>query len=61
MVVGPLTKEENALRVPGTLVTERSFATLSFSGPKAQRVMTIRAHNAKGEQLWEHVFQQPTK
>ena len=59
---GPyVTKEENALRVPGTLVTERSFATLSFSGPKAQRVMTIRAHNAKGEPLWEHVFQQPTK
>ncbi|MBK6541343.1 MAG: alkaline phosphatase family protein [Flavobacteriales bacterium] len=59
---GPyVTKEENALRVPGTLVTERGFATLSFSGPKAQRVLTVRAHNTKGEQLWEHVFQQPTK
>ncbi|MBK8338656.1 MAG: alkaline phosphatase family protein [Flavobacteriales bacterium] len=54
-------KEENALRVPGTLVSERGFATLSFSGPKGQRVLTIRAHNARGEQLWENVFQQPTK
>lgn len=59
LTVSPLTsgayspKEENALRVGGTLVEQRNFATLSFSGPLKERVMTIRCFDATGKLLWE--------
>ncbi len=54
-------KEENALRVPGTLLSQHSFATLSFAGPKGARVMTMRAHDAEGKVLWERAVDQPKK
>ncbi len=44
----------NPARVPGTLVAgEHSFGTLSFSGPRSDRTMTMRAHGPDGAVLWE--------
>ncbi|MDX1530621.1 MAG: alkaline phosphatase D family protein, partial [Rhodothermales bacterium] len=45
----------NVLRVPGTLVVEqRNFGTLTFSGPRTDRVLTMRTYAADGTLLWEH-------
>lgn len=45
---------DNALRVEGTVVEERrNFATLTFSGPKKERVLTMRVFDSKGSLLWE--------
>lgn len=59
LTVSPLTsgvyspKEENRNRVAGTLVEQRNFGVLHFSGPRKERVMTIRIHDAAGTLLWE--------
>lgn len=64
LTVSPLTsgtyqaKEENRHRVQGTLVEQRNFATLSFSGPLKQRVMTIRVYDPEGGLLWERAVQE---
>jgi len=50
---------KNTLSVPGTVVTERNFATLSFSGPRGQRQMTIVVRDVDGETLWERSIGQP--
>jgi alkaline phosphatase D len=45
----------NATRVPGTLVTgQRNFGTLSFTGPRTDRTLTMRTFSAEGALLWEH-------
>ncbi len=46
----------NTMRVPGTLVTERNFATLEVTGPRRDRVLTIRMHNTQGKELWNKVI-----
>jgi alkaline phosphatase D len=38
--------------VPGTLLTERNFATLEVSGPLKSRVLTIRAFDTTGAEKW---------
>ncbi len=48
-----ITKEENTCRVDGTLVPERNFATLHFSGGKDHRVMTISVFDAQGVLKYE--------
>jgi alkaline phosphatase D len=61
LTVSPLTsgvykvKEANTNRVDGTVVEQRNFATLSFSGPVKERTMTIRVHDAQGVLLWERI------
>ncbi len=52
------TKEENTLRVPGTLYAERNFATLDFSGALKVRKLTITLWNAKGEKMWAQEIEQ---
>lgn len=47
------TDEPNSLRVPGTMVGVRNYATLEFSGPRKDRSMLIRVHDVGGEVLWE--------
>ena len=45
----------NPLRVPGTLVAgPRNFGTLTVSGPRTDRTMTMRTYGADGALLWEH-------
>lgn len=64
LTVSPLTagpfppKEENRNRVEGTLVTDRNFAVLEFSGKRKERIMRIQVFDAQGEQLWERAVQQ---
>jgi alkaline phosphatase D len=50
-------KETNEHRVEGTLVTERNFAELSFTGSRSARTMTITVFNAAGGQLWQRAVQ----
>jgi alkaline phosphatase D len=40
-------------RVDGTLVEQRNFGTLTVSGPREDRVLTLRTFDADGELLWE--------
>ncbi|HEY5720604.1 MAG TPA: alkaline phosphatase D family protein [Gammaproteobacteria bacterium] len=42
--------------VPGTLVTERNFCTLEFSGPAGARLLRVAAWNAAGTRLWQREF-----
>ncbi|MBL7941066.1 MAG: alkaline phosphatase D family protein [Flavobacteriales bacterium] len=59
LTVSPLTsgsyspKETNTLRVEGTVVDQRNFGTLTFSGKQGERLMTIRIFTADGELVWE--------
>jgi alkaline phosphatase D len=45
-------KEENALRVPGTLVEAHNAAMLSFSGKTKERVLRISILKADGTEAW---------
>lgn len=64
LTVSPLTsrpfeqaaREPNPLRLPGTLVTERNFALLEFTGTPPDRLLRIAVYNARGEKLWECVL-----
>lgn len=42
----------NHLAEPGTLFIERNFATLDFSGPRADRVMKVTVWDVNGDELW---------
>ncbi len=47
----------NPARVPGTLVAgPRGFGTLTFTGPRTDRTMTMRAFDAEGTLRWEHAL-----
>lgn len=39
--------------VEGTFVAQRNFCTLDFSGPRAERKVTMRSFSTTGEKLWE--------
>ena len=53
--------DTNELRVEGTVVEQRNFATLTFTGKKNERTMTIRVFDGKGAQLWERAIAQEKK
>jgi len=42
--------------VPGTLITQRNFCTLQFSGPAGARSLRIVAWDVAGTRLWESEF-----
>lgn len=44
--------EPNFLRIPETLVTQRNFGLLRFSGPYGERVLEVSSHDATGKELW---------
>jgi alkaline phosphatase D len=46
-------ERSNKALVEGTLVNQRNFCTLDFSGSKAERKITMRSFSNTGEQLWE--------
>ncbi|HJU65316.1 MAG TPA: alkaline phosphatase D family protein [Gemmatimonadaceae bacterium] len=48
--------EANYLRVPNTVVIDRNFATLDFSGPRTDRQMVITVYDTRGEQRWQHTI-----
>lgn len=43
---------DNYLAEPGTLFVQRNFATLDFSGPRADRVMQVTVWDVNGNELW---------
>ncbi len=46
------TEEVNNLRVDGTVVAERNYAELNFSGPRKDRVMEMVIKNVNGDRVW---------
>ncbi|MCS6969233.1 MAG: alkaline phosphatase D family protein [Cytophagales bacterium] len=54
LTAGPATNvnEPNTLRVPGTMVNDRNFATIEVTGPRNDRKMTIRVFDYTGKQHW---------
>jgi alkaline phosphatase D len=57
--VSPLTvapangeREANSLRVPGSYVQERNFATLDFKGPFGGRELVLSVWSSRGELKW---------
>jgi alkaline phosphatase D len=58
LTVSPLTssarsgEEVNALRVTGTLVQQRNFGVLEFSGPTKARVMKMSIFDSNGKEIW---------
>lgn len=45
-------EEVNNLRVQGTVVPERNYAELNFSGPRKDRVMDMNIKDVNGEVVW---------
>lgn len=60
LTVSPLTSgagrnvatEGNTFAIPETIVEQRNFGVLEFSGPRKERVMTIRIYDSSGKELW---------
>jgi alkaline phosphatase D len=51
---GPHTTEEaNALRMEGTLVMQRNFGVMEFSGARNERMLTMRIFDSNGKELWK--------
>lgn len=42
--------------LPGTLVGERNFCTLDFSGPRSARTLSIRSVATDGRELWKQTL-----
>ncbi len=64
ITVSPLTagaarnpEKDNKLRVENTLVTQRNFGILEFSGPRDARKMTVTIFDVSGEELWSKVIE----
>jgi alkaline phosphatase D len=53
---GPAPGDANPNRVPGTLVKERNYCALRFSGQKDGRTLTITCHDVQGKTLWSHTL-----
>lgn len=52
-----VSKENNTLRVPGTICPKRNFCMLEFSGKQKERIMTIRMFDSNGAEQWEKSIQ----
>ena len=48
--------EPNHNRLEGTIIGVRNYGTLTLTGPRNDRVMTFRTHDANGQLLWERSF-----
>jgi alkaline phosphatase D len=46
--------EENEHRVEGTLVVQRNFGMLEFSGPRTARKLILRTYDSAGKELWKY-------
>jgi alkaline phosphatase D len=56
LTAGPTDTDEarngNHLLVPGSLYADRNFATLDFSGPREDRLLTITVYATDGGEVW---------
>ncbi|MEO1257450.1 MAG: alkaline phosphatase D family protein [Bacteroidota bacterium] len=63
LTVSPLTSGvyeadgDNSLLEEGTVVNERNFGIIEFTGPRTERVMTMRIFNSDGEEKWSREIQ----
>ena len=55
------TKEANTLRVEGTLVPRRNFATITFTGKRNERILKISDFDSDGNNMWNYEIKQPVK
>lgn len=46
-------EQRNPRLVEGTLVGERNFCALEFSGTRKNRQLVVKSHNTEGRLLWE--------
>lgn len=47
-------EKDNPMRVDGTLLLgKRNFGTLTFSGPRTDRMLTMHTYDNDGKQVWE--------
>lgn len=51
-------EETNNNRVEGTVVMDRNFSIINFSGKRKERVMKITIFNTKGEEVWTKEIKQ---
>jgi alkaline phosphatase D len=51
------TRDKNALRVEGTLTTQRNFILIQVVGPERSRRLEIACYNIHGAKLWERTIQ----
>lgn len=49
---------KNSFRVPGTVVTERNFGEIKFSGPRDQRTLSVACYNTDNHLMWEQIIEQ---
>ncbi len=56
LTAGAATDDGTPNRVDGTLVEQRNFGTLTVSGPRTDRTLTLRTFDAEGRLLWERVL-----
>jgi len=62
LTVSPLTSgvhptdEKNLFREEGTLISQRNFGMLEFSGPRTERSLTMRIHDVEGKELWSRTL-----
>ncbi|HMO38058.1 MAG TPA: alkaline phosphatase D family protein [Saprospiraceae bacterium] len=67
LTVSPLTsgfarnvETDNKFRLEGTLVTQRNFGLLEFSGKREERQLTMRIFDVDGQELWQrNIASQP--
>ncbi|MEO0339443.1 MAG: alkaline phosphatase D family protein [Bacteroidota bacterium] len=64
LTVSPLTsgtgrnvEKDNTNRVNGTLINQRNFGLLAFSGPQRERKMKITIYDGKGAELWTRTIE----
>ena len=53
---GPARGDDNPNRVPGTLVTERNYGVLKFSGADKNRRLELVTKSVDGKVLWSHAL-----
>lgn len=61
LTVSPLTSgagrnvatEGNTFAIPETIVEQRNFGIMEFSGPRKERVLTITIYDSNGKELWK--------
>lgn len=46
--------EKNTLRVPDTYVGVRNFAVMEVTGPRRNRVLSIKVLDGKGKEMWKY-------
>lgn len=56
-----LVDEKNDHLVKGTLVAQRNFGLLEFSGKRLERHLNIKIFDVKGEMLWEYDIDAPKR